>query len=86
MASTGVDNENPKLQENEDLGIKIATIFGFLLVVLGMVNNIPSIPGLEDTIANIFNAESVLIRKFPYEWLHPIAFIIMMLENLTLNM
>ena len=79
MASTGVDNENPKLQENEDLGIKIATIFGFLLVVLGMVNNIPSIPGLEDTIANIFNAESVLIRKFPYEWLHPIAFIIMML-------
>ena len=79
MASTGVDNENPKLQENEDLGIKIATIFGFLLVFLGMVNNIPSIPGLEDTIANIFNAESVLIRKFPYEWLHPIAFIIMML-------
>ena len=79
MASTGVDNENPKLQENEDLGIKIATIFGFLLVVLGMVNNIPSIPGLEDTIANMFNTESVLIRKFPYEWLHPIAFIIMML-------
>ena len=79
MSSSSTDKEIPKIQENEDLGIKLAIIFGFLLVVLGMINNIPSIPGLEETIANIFNAESVLIRKFPYEWLHPVAFIVMML-------
>ena len=76
MSSGSADKEIPKIQENEDLGIKLAIIFGFLLVVLGMINNIPSIPGLEETIANIFNAESVLIRKFPYEWLHPVAFMV----------
>ena len=79
MSSSNTDNEITKLQGNEDLGIKLATVFGFLLVVVGMVNNIPSIPGLEETIAKIINTESVLIRKFPYEWLHPIAFVIMML-------
>lgn len=79
MSSNAVDNETPQLRENEDLGIKLATVFGLLLVVFGMVNNIPSIPGLEETIANIFKTESVLIRKFPYEWAHPIAFMVMML-------
>ncbi|MBL6855351.1 MAG: TRAP transporter fused permease subunit [Rhodobacteraceae bacterium] len=65
--------------DNTDIGIKIASVIGLLLVFLGMVNNIPSIPGLEHTIASIFNLEAVLIRKFPYEWLHPIAFVMMML-------
>ena len=65
--------------DNTDIGIKIASVIGLLLVFLGMINNIPSIPGLEHTIASIFNLEAVLIRKFPYEWLHPIAFVMMML-------
>ena len=64
--------------DNTDIGIKIASVIGLLLVFLGMINNIPSIPGLEHTIASIFNLEAVLIRKFPYEWLHPIAFVMMM--------
>jgi hypothetical protein len=64
--------------ENNDIGIRIAGVIGFLLVLVGMVNNIPSIPGLEKSIANIFNVDSVLIRKFPYQWLHPIAFTMMM--------
>ena len=65
--------------ENNDIGIRIASIIGLLLVLVGMVNNIPSIPGLESMIGKIFRTDSVLIRKFPYEWLHPIAFIMMML-------
>ena len=65
--------------ENNDIGIRIASIIGLLLVLVGMVNNIPSIPGLESMIGGIFRTDSVLIRKFPYEWLHPIAFIMMML-------
>tara|TARA_B110000211_G_scaffold41388_1_gene42968 strand:+ start:1120 stop:3447 length:2328 start_codon:yes stop_codon:yes gene_type:complete len=65
--------------ENNDIGIRIASIIGLLLVLVGMVNNIPSIPGLESMIGEIFRTDSVLIRKFPYEWLHPIAFIMMML-------
>lgn len=68
--------------DNTDIGIKIASVIGLLLVFLGMINNIPSIPGLEHTIASIFNLEAVLIRKFPYEWLHPIAFVMMMLVTI----
>ena len=64
--------------ENNDIGIRIAGVIGFLLVLVGMVNNIPSIPGLEKSIANIFNVDSISIRKFPYQWLHPTVFTMMM--------
>lgn len=61
-----------------DRGGRVALWLGFLLVVLGMVNNIPSIPGLDAFVATLAGNPSFAIRKFPYEWLYPTAFIIMM--------
>jgi len=49
--------------ENNDIGIRIAGVIGFLLVLVGMVNNIPSIPGLEKSIANIFNIDFKITRS-----------------------
>ena len=62
--------------ENNDIGIRIASIIGLLLVLVGMVNNIPSIPGLESMIGEIFRTDSVLIRKFPYDE-YPLKFILL---------
>ena len=44
-----------------------------------MLNNIPTVPGLDDFITEISGSKFFAIRKFPYEWLYPIVFVLMML-------
>lgn len=55
-----------------------AASLGVLLVLLGMANNIPSIPGLDDAAVTLTGNPGFVIRKFPFEWLYPLAFAIMM--------
>ncbi|GAA4220625.1 TRAP transporter 4TM/12TM fusion protein [Sagittula marina] len=55
---------------------RAARALGLVLVVIGMFNTIPSIPGLD---AWLLESWGVSIRKFPYEWLYPLAFVLMML-------
>ncbi len=56
-----------------------ARILGLVLVTIGLLNTTPSIPGLDGFFQNLADDPSFAIRKFPYEWLYPIAFILMML-------
>lgn len=62
-----------------DRGLRAATFLGLCLVMFGMINNIPSIPGLDEWISHVAGSTNVVIRKFPYQWTHPIVFILMML-------
>ena len=50
-----------------------------LIVVVGMFNAIPGIPGLDQAVKNITNIEWLAIRKFPTEWFYPIMFSAMMI-------
>jgi len=59
-------------------GEKIAAVLGFVLVVIGMLNTTPSIPGLDQLAQDIVGNPALVIRKFPYEFLYPLAFVIMM--------
>ncbi len=59
--------------------LPIARVLGFVLVVIGLFNTIPSIPGLDALAAQMTGNPAFVIRKFPYEWLYPIAFVLMML-------
>ncbi|TYP84066.1 TRAP transporter 4TM/12TM fusion protein [Maritimibacter alkaliphilus HTCC2654] len=52
---------------------------GLVLVFIGLMNTIPSIPGLDQLVANITGDPDIVIRKYPYEYLYPIAFVLMML-------
>jgi len=52
---------------------------GLLLVVLGLLNVTPSIPGWDDMWRSITGIENLKIRRFPTEWLYPIMFFWMML-------
>lgn len=61
-----------------DHGRRAAGWLGFALVVIGMVNTVPSIPGLDAWVAELVGNPSFAIRKFPYQWLYPLAFVIMM--------
>lgn len=64
---------------------RIATVLGFILVVIGLLNTMPAIPGLDQGLRDLTGISSLVVRKFSYEYLFPLVFVIMMtvvaLEN-----
>ena len=57
----------------------LAMVFAFILVVVGMVNNLPTIPGLLETVKSILGLGNIpRISKFSSEFFFPIVFALMM--------
>ena len=52
---------------------------GLILVVVGLLNVTPSIPGWDDLWRSITGIDNFKIRRFPTEWFYPIMFFWMML-------
>ena len=46
-----------EFEKNNDVGLKIAKVIAFVLVLVGMLNTIPAIPGLEQLIWNFESLE-----------------------------
>ena len=61
----------------------IASLIVFWLsvafVVVGMINAMPGIPGLDAWAASAAGNDAFIIRKFPFEYFYPLAFAVMML-------
>ena len=57
---------------------RAARLLGLVLVAIGLLNTIPSIPGLDAFVQDMVGNPDFPIRKFPYQWLYPIAFVLMM--------
>ncbi|MFD1194461.1 TRAP transporter permease [Seohaeicola saemankumensis] len=57
---------------------RMARVLGLVLVAVGLVNTIPSIPGLDAFFQDLSGDPAFAIRKFPYQWLYPLAFVLMM--------
>ena len=68
-----------EFEKNSDVGLKIAKVIAFVLVLIGMLNTIPAIPGLEQLIWDITGNNKIVFRKFSYEYFFPIIFFMMML-------
>ncbi|MEM8750159.1 MAG: TRAP transporter fused permease subunit [Pseudomonadota bacterium] len=49
-----------------------------LLVIVGMLNSMPGIPGIDDLAVSLTGWKDFVIRKYPYEYFYPIAFGMMM--------
>lgn len=58
---------------------KLVYALAFALVVAGMVNSTPSIPGWDDFWRNLTGLADLSVRRFPYEYFYPLAFAWMML-------
>ncbi len=58
--------------------LPIAKVMGLVLVAIGLFNTIPSIPGLDEWVTQVTGNQNFVIRKFPYEYLYPLAFVLMM--------
>lgn len=48
-------------------------------VVVGLLNAMPGVPGLDDGLRSLTGLDWIAVRKFPREWFFPIAFSVMML-------
>jgi len=73
-----MSEENAQVSENRDLALKLALALGLVLVVIGMLNTIPAIPYLEIAIRDMTGMPGLVVRKFPYEFLFPLVFVLMM--------
>ncbi|MEM7440636.1 MAG: TRAP transporter fused permease subunit [Pseudomonadota bacterium] len=49
------------------------------LVIVGMINAMPGIPGLDQLVKDLSGNDNFVIRKFPFEYYYPLAFAVMML-------
>lgn len=50
-----------------------------VLVLAGMINSTPSIPGWDQLWRGVFDAPGLAVRRFPYEYFYPLAFAWMMI-------
>ena len=49
------------------------------MVIIGLLNSTPGIPGYDDLAASLWGQSGVKFRKFPFEWFYPFFFALMML-------
>ncbi len=49
------------------------------MVVIGLVNSTPGIPGYDNLVASALGMDGAQLRKFPFEWFYPAFFALMML-------
>ena len=69
-------NQDP---DQRDWAQRLALSLGLILVIIGMVNNLPTVPGLLELIQAIPGLGDLQrISKFDAEWLFPIVFLLMM--------
>ena len=49
------------------------------MVVIGLINSTPGIPGYDDLASGLIGIEGATFRKFPFEWFYPAFFSLMMI-------
>ncbi|WP_407493698.1 TRAP transporter permease [Pseudooceanicola sp. MF1-13] len=60
------------------LGQRIAVWLALILVVVGMVNTLPEIPGLQDLARDLTGRQFFRVSNFPTEYFYPPVFLLMM--------
>ncbi len=61
-----------------DKGQRLAVILAFMLVIFGLVNTMPEIPGLQDLARDLTGRPFFRVSGFPPEYFYPPVFLLMM--------
>ncbi len=69
----------PKNAVGKDAGQRLVYWLALLFVIVGLLNAMPGIPGIDEAFTNFIGFENFVIRKYPYEYFYPIAFALMMI-------
>ncbi len=74
------DQNQDQSQKDERSGVdRLVYWLGLLLVIVGLMNVTPAIPGWDQLWRSMTGVEFFKIRRFPTEWLYPIVFLWMMI-------
>ena len=60
-------------------GLRLLYILSVAMVIIGLFNSTPGIPGYDTWIAGLTGQDGAKLRKFPFEWFYPAFFALMML-------
>ncbi|MDB4053085.1 TRAP transporter fused permease subunit [Octadecabacter sp.] len=67
-----------KQQSAPSFSGRLLFILSLALVVIGLINSTPGIPGYDDFAAQVWGENGARFRKFPTEWFYPLFFALMM--------
>ncbi len=73
-----MSDETPATMKPVDIGEKLVYWLALAFVIVGLLNAMPGIPGVDDAFEGLFGFKDFTIRKYPYEFFYPIAFAVMM--------
>ena len=73
-----MSSDSPPNARPADLGEKLVYWLALVLVIVGLLNAMPGIPGIDDAFVGFLGFDNFVIRKYPYEYFYPIAFFVMM--------
>jgi len=68
----------PEQKNTRDCSQLLLFVLSLALVVIGLINSTPGIPGYDDFAASILGDSGTRFRKFPTEWFYPFFFALMM--------
>lgn len=74
-----MSNDSAASEKRADFGEKLVYWLALLLVIVGLLNAMPGIPGIDQAFAGSFGFKDFSIRKYPYEYFYPAAFAVMMI-------
>jgi TRAP transporter 4TM/12TM fusion protein len=72
-------SENVNVEPKPDFGLKVVYWLSLGFVLVGLLNSMPGIPGLDTALLELTGSKTFTIRKYPYEYFYPIVFAVMML-------
>ena len=73
-----MSSSSGKINQTEDFGMRLVYWLTVFMVVVGLVNMTPGIPGYDDLAQSITGIQGATFRKFPFEWFYPLFFALMM--------
>lgn len=71
--------DQPVDVEKRSFALKLLYVLSVGMVLIGLANATPGIPGYDAWAASVLGSEGAQFRRFPFEWFYPIFFALMML-------
>jgi len=73
-------SDQDALAENSNsFAFRLTYWLAVIFVIIGMINAMPGVPGLDQLAKDLAGNQNFIIRKFPFEYYYPFAFALMML-------
>ena len=63
-----MSSSSGNINQTQDFGMRLVYWLTVFMVIVGLVNMTPGIPGYDDLVQSITGIRGATFRKFPFEW------------------